>query len=260
MIPLPKKPEERLQLAIQAYLEGPKTPARRICARFGVGYNIFRNRLWDYPPAQKGRGLHRCALNAAQDSALVKFIKYFDHLNCPSQLAMIERAALQMINLTRPPEKQLRKIGEDWVKMWLRRHPDLHNRRRKPLSIPRRIRHNPKTLRRHFDLFRQQQQQYNIQRVDTWTFDKTGYRLGIAKADYAVCTSPHRRVFSGCPDHGESATSMEAISAAGDHTAPTIIMAGYDIYSNWFSNDLDDETLVAISESGHLEDWIPRMD
>lgn len=76
------------------------------------------------------------------------------------------------------------------------------------------------------------------------------------RADYVVVISPDKKFYSGCPDNRESATSIEAINAAGDHIPPIIIMSGINIYLKWFVNDLHEETQITTSESGYSDDWI----
>jgi len=44
---------------------------------------------------------------------------------------------------------------------------------------------------------------YGITENDTWNFDETGYRVGIARSDWVVTVDPHRRIYSKDPDNSD---------------------------------------------------------
>ena len=253
---LPSDNEARLQLAIQFVRKKKGKEVLQACKLFGVNRGQLRSRLAGHPTKNAIRGLHHRALNPAQDEAIRRYIRTLDDKDCAPRYSMIERAALSMINAAQPPEKRLKRMGQHWLKRWIKRQPGLFKIRRQPLSVARRNAHNPEIIQHHFDLFRKQRDEYSILPEDTWNMDETGYRIGISKADWAVVTNPTKRVFSSSPENRESATSIEAINATGLAIPPIIILQGINILMRWFSNDLHPETQITTSESGSTDDWI----
>ena len=55
-------------------------------------------------------------------------------------------------------------------------------------------------------------------------------------------------------DNRESITSVECISAGGEAIPPMVIMQGKIMLEKHFNNSLNNETLIAVSESGYSND------
>ncbi len=146
-------------------------------------------------------------------------------------------------------------LNAQWVKRWLDRQPDLFKAKRKSLAAERKNAHDSKVLQTYFDEFNEVVVKYGITKDDTWNFDETGYRMGIARSDWIV-TDPNRRIYSKDPDNRESLTGIECISGGGKDIPPMLIMTGVQLLAPHFNNDLGDDVLITTSDTGYSNDWI----
>ena len=89
-----------------------------------------------------------------------------------------------------------------------------------------------------------------------WNFDETGYRIGMARNDWAISVDPTRTVYLKCPNNRELLSAIECINAAGGEIPPFLIVTGTNILAPWFVNDLDPHVAVTTSETGFNNDWI----
>ena len=79
---------------------------------------------------------------------------------------MVERAAISILNETRKPHEKITQMGVHWYKRWISRQSGLYKVKRKPLAFSRKNASNKEVLKRHFDLFKEQQDKYRIQPED----------------------------------------------------------------------------------------------
>jgi len=74
----------------------------------------------------------------------------------------------------------------------------------------------------------------------------------------------NKQVYLANPDNRELITSVECISAGGFAIAPMIIMAGKVLLEKHFDNNMDDDVLFAISDTGYINsgfslEWIKHF-
>ena len=74
---------------------------------------------------------------------------------------------------------------------------------------------------------------------DIWDFDETGYRIGMARNDWAIAVDPTRTVYLKCPNNRELLSAIECINGEGREIPPFLIVTGTNILAPWFMNDLD---------------------
>lgn len=246
--------EQRIQLAIDAMNTRKNTVRAQIAREFDVPLQRLRFRLKGHPPASAIRGLHNRKLNPDQDLALHTYCKNLDDLGLSVRLHMVERAANELLRQDKPRWLHPPSVGPDWAKRWLDRQLDLHKAKRKPLAAARKNAHDLDLLEKHFRLFKEVVEQYGITPDDTWNFDETGYRMGIARADWIVTRDPVRRIYMKDPDNREFCTAIESISGGGKDIPPTIILTGINLLIPHFQNDIDDDVLFTTSETGYSND------
>ena len=108
----------------------------------------------------------------------------------------------------------------------------------------------------HFEKFRKVVKDYSIYPEDIWNFDKTGYRIGIARGDWIIAIDPTRTVYSKCPNNRELLSVIECINSGGRDIPPFLILTGTNILALWFVNDLHSNIAVTTSEIGFNNNWI----
>ena len=72
-----------------------------------------------------------------------------------------------------------------------------------------------------------------IQPTDIWNMDETGFRIGVGK-DQLIITKRQRQHYLGIRENRESATSIEAVFAAGGHTPAFVIVSGPRHMARWY--------------------------
>jgi hypothetical protein len=143
-----------------------------------------------------------------------------------------------------------------FVKRWMDRQPDLFKIKRKPLAVERRNTHDLELMGAHFEKYKKVVEKYSIHPHDTWNFDETGYRIGMARSDWVIAVDPTRTIYSKCPNNRELLTAVECINGNGGEIPPFLVVTGTNILAPWFANDLDPHVAVTTSESGFCNDWI----
>lgn len=78
--------------------------------------------------------------------------------------------------------------------------------------------------------------EYGIHSHDV-NFDETGYRVGMARNDWAIAVDSTRTVYLKCPNNRELLLAIE-------------IITGTNILTPWFVNGLDPHVAVTNSEIG----------
>lgn len=95
--------------------------------------------------------------------------------------------------------------------------------------------------------------------------DETGFRIGIGK-DQVVVTKRKRAHYFGIPENRESATCIEAISAAGECCPAFIILTGQLHMAKWYRTaELDPRSRIATAPTGYSNDqlsfeWLKHFD
>ncbi len=248
--------EDRIQKAIDAINTRENPNRAEIAREFRVPYDRLRSRLRGYQFKTAVRGLHNRALKPDQESALRQYLTTVDQLGLSARLHMVQSTAnaLRAQDFARwnPPPL----LNAQWAKRWLDRQSDLFKARRKPIAADRKNAHDSEVLQTHFDGFKEVIVKSGITEDDTWNFDETGYRMGIARSDWVVTVDPNRRIYSKDSDNRESLTGIECISGGGKDISPMLIMTGVQLLAPHFNNDLGDDVLVTISDTGYSNDWI----
>ena len=175
--------EGRIQKAIDAINTRENPNRAEIAREFRVSYDRLRSRLRDYQSKTSVRELHDRALKPDQKSALRQYLTTVDQLGLSARLHMVQSTAnaLRAQDFARWNSPPL--LDAQWAKRWLDRQPDLFKAKRKPLAAERKNAHDSEVLQTHFDEFKEVVVKYGITEDDTWNFDETGYRMGIARSD-----------------------------------------------------------------------------
>jgi len=94
-----------------------------------------------------------------------------------------------------------------------------------------------------------------VPKYNIYNFDETGFRIGCL-AGQLVFTRTKKQVYISDPDNRELITSIECICTDGTAIQPMIIMASCIMKEKHFMNDLDDDIVLAVSESGYTNDLL----
>ncbi len=94
-----------------------------------------------------------------------------------------------------------------------------------------------------------------------WNFDKTNFRLNIARNDWMLVLSElineHKQQdFSKCSDNRESMTNIECINDTRFSISSFLIMMKIMIMNSWINNDLNDEMILFTADTNYFNDWL----
>lgn len=160
---------------------------------------------------------------------------------------------------TRQPEM-------DWLYRWIRRQPDLHTITTKPIDTHRVDTHTWEDVEGWFVKYQQTLDRYKITRgANIWNMDETGARVGCPTSEKVVVHYSIKSMYNSSPENRKSVTIIEAICTNGDPPIPPfVICPGKRIMKNWVSDNLDEATVISLSDSGYTNedialDWLAHF-
>lgn len=258
-----KQVETLIQIAIQG-LDGNRYQSISQAAKeLSIPYERLRNR-YHGRLAKSGLRSGNNLLSSEQEAAVIKYIDYFDDLHLPITRAMLRSCVNAILSRSHDDEtSDPPTISEQWVKRFLRRHPELHIRRQKTIEIARKEAHDPDLVKDWYQRFEQVTKDYGIQPSDIYNTDETGFRIGVGRDQWVITRHSRRKVYIGSDTNRESLTVIEAVSTDGFVAPPMFIFNGKMHMESWFEY-LQEEESIAISESGYSNDriayqWIQRF-
>jgi len=188
-------------------------------------------------------------LSKDQEEALVQYILRCDERNMSLTPQLIEAAANFLLDDVKP-------VGENWVKRFLKRNPSLKKRRHRSILANRQAAYHIQELEIYFRRLEEVIEKYGIIECDIWNIDETGFRIGCDKSRVVVTLDTKRPAKIADSDNREYVTAMEAANAEGDTIPPMLIFKGADLVMHKWSatNDLHRSITLASSESAYIND------
>ncbi|KAM4061549.1 DDE superfamily endonuclease [Hirsutella rhossiliensis] len=233
--------ESRLEEAVQYAKDFPQNSIRSVAKKYEVAHTTLRYRLKRYVDR----------LDAVNLAVRPEFI--VDAANA------ILRAKAPAAKSGDPPT-----VGVHWVTRFIQRH-GYCKQRQKTLSAERAASEDLQRVVEYFQRLQRILEREGIQPDDIWNMDETGFRVGVGK-DQLIVTKRKRSHYFSVPENRESATLIEAISAAGRFTPAFIILAGQNHMASWYhQQELDPETVIRPTPSGYTNDeisldWVQHFD
>lgn len=239
---------------IASYARENNLPYRKLLAR------------WHGTPSKLEQDPRGRKLNEEQEQALIRFIDSMDEKGLCIRKPMVTDAANSILKLSHEgPLFKTPVVGPNWTKRFLERHPEFTVQRQKTLDLNRKMAHDPLTIETFFWRYKAAVQKYAIQLQDIWNFDETGFRIGIGKNQWIVTRDNRRPAYIPSSTSRELVTCIEAVSADGRLIPPMLIIAGKNHMEQWYPDELNEETLIGVSETGYSNDelsmdWLRHFD
>jgi len=82
--------------------------------------------------------------------------------------------------------------------------------------------------------------------------DETGFRIGVLNGKIVIIHLNTKAVYLADPDNRKSLTAIETVSAGGKAIIPFLILKGEILLEEHFNNDLNTESVFAISSTGYI--------
>ena len=265
--------ESRVSDAIDYITSFPDAKVAKVARDFGISRSILRARLQGRT-STKGTKTPNTKLSQPEEKALCRYIDRLDRINLAVRPEFILDAANTILlerekrtSSTRQGEGQdpiILTVNRQWVTRFLKRH-GYTKKRQKKLHSDRQASEDLDRVRQYFDQLQQVVQDHGITPEGIWNMDETGFRIGVGK-DQLIVTKRSRAHYFALPENRESATAIEAISAAGNVIPVFLILAGQVHMAQWYQvPELDLETAIHLSPTGYSNDeislhWIRHFD
>ena len=150
--------------------------------------------------------------------------------------------------LSEPPT-----VGTCWVTRFIRRH-GYHVVRQKTLDAERSMSEDPEVIGAWFQQLKEIIRDNGIPPTDIWNMDETGFQIGVGKSQLCITKHRHTKLFA-MPTNRETATAVEAISAAGEVVPAFLILKGVLHQSHWYQvQEMSPKASIGVSESGYTND------
>ena len=188
---------------------------------------------------------------------MIDHIKLLESYEIPSRRGYLRGLANRILRHDHTdPTTPSHIISINWAQRFLKRHPELHITKAKPLAADRKRTHNPAVIRDWFFRLKDTIQEFGILSDDIYNMDETGYQTGCGRSQMIVTTKPRSRIWLKDPENRQHITSIECISATGYHLPSLIILTSSQILHNMIVPELDPDTVLAVSDSGFSNDDI----
>ncbi|KAE8213290.1 hypothetical protein CF319_g9184 [Tilletia indica] len=242
-----------IKLNLSALARKYKVDAQRLARRYAGG------------ESKSTRAPTNRKLTELQEKALLEYIAILDRLEISARMSLIQASADQLLrdahqdSNTTPPV-----VGKNWVKNFMKRHPQVHRVKQKPREISR-MTQDRENLSWWFKKLENVVKKQGILPDDIWNVDEIGFRIGIGKSQWIITLCPSREAHLASETNRETLTCIEAVSAVGAHISPMVIISANQHTEGWIKNDLPGDTLLAVSENGYTDDilalkWIKHFD
>jgi len=143
-----------------------------------------------------------------------------------------------------------RPIGQDWVKRFLKRYPDLKTRRGARMDLTRWKDTTVESIHKWFDDFESACQEFNFEIQDIYNMDETGFGIGTSQSSHVVVDTTLRTRYKLEPGRQEWVSVVECICGDGSALSPLVIMKGKNISNTWLNLDTPIDWQWAASQKG----------
>jgi hypothetical protein len=145
-----------------------------------------------------------------------------------------------------------------WFQYWLKRTPELHKIKTKPIASQRVDLHKEDDILDWFNnVFRPALERRDIRDgSQLHNMDEKGARLGCPAGEEVIVPTYIKEMYTGIPENRKSLTIIESVSANGRAIPPTVIVPGWKHMENWFSAHMTGHELITLSPTGYTNEGI----
>ncbi|KAE8212386.1 hypothetical protein CF319_g9261 [Tilletia indica] len=243
--------EEALECALE---EARASKGKPNFVKIAKKWNVHRQRLsrryQGKTQSKSTRPPTNRKLNSAQEQALLSYVAELDRLELSARPALLIASANQLLAAAHQNSGPPPVVGKNWLGNFVKRHKQLHRVKQKSRELSRMLQDRA-TLAKFFKKFKRTIDEHGIGKEDIWNVDEVGFRIGVGGKQWIITMNASKDAHLASETCRDSVTCIEAVSAAGEHIAPMIILAAAQHSESWGSNDLSDDTLLAVSPNGY---------
>lgn len=219
--------EDNLAEAVRAVSRGLST--YKASSQYGIPRRTLRNHVAS-GNVQKHLGRHTI-LGKDEERDFVKRIIKFAELGIPMTPKMIRVQAFafcEKFNIKHNFNKNTGRAGKGWLRLFLKRNPELAKRKAQMLNPARAQKLNKPIVAAHF---REVQKLYEeLDLLDhpekIYNMDEKGCRLTLHRQPTVIAQKGAKRVHLQASEHGENVTVVGCANALGNAVPPLILFKG----------------------------------
>ena len=257
----PEEQEGRLLLAIQAIKNQEISATREAARRYNVPRSTLSARLRGVTNRANSRA-NSHKLTEIEEESLRKWIISLDDRGAvPRPTTVREIANLLLAARETTP---VQTVGEKWVYNFVKRHHELSTRLSKRYDYERAKCEDPRIIGEWFNLVQKTILQYGIDSDEVYSFDETGFAMGLTATARVITRSEYYGRRSPCqPENREWVTTIECINASGWALPPCVIFKGEGFIESGFDN-LPNDWRFEVSPNGWTSDeislrWLEKL-
>ncbi len=205
-------------------------------------------RRFNGAPSKSTRPFTNKALTDVQEQAIFDYIKHLNQINMSARPCMIVRVANWLIR------SEQRVVESLWVERFLKRNSQYYRRKQKSLTYDRKNSQNVITFDDHFYKYKRAMKGCDILNVNVWNMNETDFRIDCERAQLVVTLNSNKSLRMTNSNNRTYLTSMKCVSSEGWFIPLMLILAEVHILHKWDFNDLNDDTLIDISEIEYSND------
>jgi hypothetical protein len=234
--------EGRVALAIQAYQQGHFSSMKAACTAYDAPYSTVRDRVRGRVARPNSRPTN-LKLTPTEEATLVQWILSMDERGLPPRADTVRQMAdLLLKKRSSANEQNSPTVGKCWVRNFVRRHDTLQSRYNRRYDYQRAKCEDPALIQDWFRLVQNTIAKYGIHEDDIYSFDETGFQMGVISTAKVITGSERaRRPVSIQPGNREWVTVIESASSCGWSLPPMIIFEGKVHISTWYTDALPDD-------------------
>lgn len=231
--------EDRIQQALRALAAGEITSERQAAKTFNVPRTTLKARmLGGRTHAQAHVSSQR--LSPEEEETIARACLQLSAWGWAITVDLLETLGAKLLKDKGDPSK----LGVNWNKNFLTRHPEVKLKRLHGLNPRRRDGLNHQILTEWFNLFETAVLKHNIHEDDFYNMDEKGVMRELGDIGNLIFSRADQ------PGNREWAAVMECIGANGYSLPPYVIFQGQRVQSNWSSQAIDPNTVVQVSSDG----------
>lgn len=270
--PRPKETYAEREVRLMAVVEwvrtqptGSKVSILGLSRMYDLPYTLLLARINGRPP--KGQYRTNCWLSEEQDQALCQYLARLDKIGTSPTHSTIRHSVNEILRLAYEGDGPPPVVSEKWPGRWLRdQHPEFTRVKQYSMEIERTVAESIEIITKWLKKYKQICEEFGILPEDQWNGDESGFRVGMGKDEFVYTLLRDLKSTLPSASCRELVTVIECISGAGIVLPPMIILPGSVHLRAWYdATGIDDDYLVAVSESGYSHDeygleWIKHVE
>lgn len=221
--------EESIQLALRDYNNGAFKSLRAAAKAYRVPASTLTDRYHGKTTLRQARETQQL-LSPKQEEMLIKWVLDFESIGMAPNHTQLRSMAGLISQLSGGPST----VGKEWHLRFLARHPEIKTKPGKVIDT-KRVRNLTKmAISEWYDTLWKIIQNFKITTCNIWNMDEVGTALGAAINQSVIGTSSTATALIKRPLNREWCTSIECISAEGNHIKPLLIFKAKHVQQQWF--------------------------